>query len=354
MSGKERHTKADIDRTAGLLVPWKALILLVACLLSHRVEAQSLDLTLQDVGLSIGDSENVTGLRLNFRDRAMQHVRGVNATVWSPYEHHGGSVDGLALGLPMTGVSALSGIGFGFIGVQADSSITGIVFGGVGAGAGQDATGVLLGGIGIGAGRDIVGIAAGGLGAGSGRDIRGISVGGLGVGAGRDAVGIIAGGLGAGAGQDMRGIVLAGMGAGAERDVVGIVVSGIGTGAGRNMTGLSLSGIATGAGGTLRGIHMAGVGIGASVVRGIILSGFAAGGHDVKALSIAPGYFKIDKGGIQQGVSVATFNRIRGEQNGLTIGIVNWARQLDGVQIGLLNGAGNKDRMRWMPFVNWN
>jgi hypothetical protein len=120
------------------------------------------------------------------------------------------------------------------------------------------------------------------------------------------------------------------------------------------MTGVSLSGVAAGAGGTLRGIHVAGIGIGATNVRGIILSGFAAGGHDVYALSMAPGYFKIDHDGRQRGVSIAAFNRIRGVQEGLTIGIVNWTRQLEGIQIGLINGAGNKKRMRWMPFVNWN
>ncbi|MGB0650357.1 MAG: hypothetical protein ACPGQT_05530 [Rhodothermales bacterium] len=33
---------------------------------------------------------------------------------------------------------------------------------------------------------------------------------------------------------------------------------------------------------------------------------------------------------------------------------MNWARHLDGLQIGLLNFAGNKRSMKWMPLVNWN
>ena len=141
--------------------------------------------------------------------------------------------------------------------------------------------------------------------------------------------------------------------ASANRSLRSEPVSGIGTGAGRDFTGISMSGIGTGAGGTLRGLHMAGIGVGGTTVRGIVLSGFAAGGHDVKALMVAPAYINIKDDGIQRGLAVSAFNRIQGEQAGFTIGIVNWARSLSGVQIGLLNFAGNKERMKWMPLVNW-
>lgn len=330
------------------------LLLIMALFLPNPTGAQSLDLAVNGVGLSIGDSEEITGVRLNFRDRQMRRVSGINATIWMPYEGHGGDVKGLAVGLPLTGADNIEGIGYGLLGVGANKDLTGIAFGGLGAGAGQDLQGIAFGGLGVGAGRDLTGISFGGLGAGSGRDLLGLSMGGLGAGAGRDAVGVIMGGLGAGAGQDMKGIVLAGMGAGAGRDFVGIAVSGIGAGAGRDFTGISMSGIATGAGGTLKGLHMAGIAVGATTVRGIMVSGFAAGGHDVNAFSFAPGYFHVDDGGIQRGVSVSAFNRILGDQNGLTIGIVNWARNLNGFQLGLLNFAGNKDRMKWMPIINWN
>ena len=149
------------------------------------------------------------------------------------------------------------------------------------------------------------------------------------------------------------GIVLGGLGAGAGGDFTGIALSGIGTGAGGDFTGVSLSGIATGAGGTLKGIHMAGIAVGAPTVRGVMISGLAAGGEDVHAFSFAPAYFLIEDRGIQRGLSIAAFNRIKGEQAGFTIGIVNWARSLSGVQIGLLNYAGNKKRMKWMPLVNF-
>ena len=52
-------------------------------------------------------------------------------------------------------------------------------------------------------------------------------------------------------------------------------------------------------------------------------------------------------------MSVSAFNRIRGHQQGLAIGILNYARSLNGVQLGLLNYAGNnRPGLRWLPFVN--
>ena len=44
----------------------------------------------QDTGtrspISIGNYPDVAGLRINFRDRDLGRVDGVNITVWSPYQ----------------------------------------------------------------------------------------------------------------------------------------------------------------------------------------------------------------------------------------------------------------------------
>src|SRR5262245_12548576 len=42
----------------------------------------SLDLTFHDVGLGIGNSAHIDGLRLNFRDTAPAIVHGINLTLW--------------------------------------------------------------------------------------------------------------------------------------------------------------------------------------------------------------------------------------------------------------------------------
>jgi len=131
------------------------------------IGAQSLDLlTPNHVGVSIGDSRRVTGLRINFRDRRMEEVNGVNITVWQPYRENRGIVNGLALGVPMTGAQRITGIGAGIFGVAANESIHGLGIGGIGIGAGQDIEGIGIGGIGMGVGRDIHGIGIGGIGMG--------------------------------------------------------------------------------------------------------------------------------------------------------------------------------------------
>src|SRR4051794_25621708 len=80
--------------------------------------AQGLDLTVNHVGIGIGDVPRVIGLRLNYRDRVMERVDGVNATIWMPYGDGGtGEVRGLALGLPATGAARIYGIATGMLGV---------------------------------------------------------------------------------------------------------------------------------------------------------------------------------------------------------------------------------------------
>ena len=76
--------------------------------------AQGLDLTIDHKGLAIGDIPRVTGLRLNYRDRRLERVDGVNATIWSPYDNGGnGEVRGVALGVPVTGAARIDGVAVG-------------------------------------------------------------------------------------------------------------------------------------------------------------------------------------------------------------------------------------------------
>jgi hypothetical protein len=48
---------------------------------------------------------------------------------------------------------------------------------------------------------------------------------------------------------------------------------------------------------------------------------------------------------------------VKGEQFGLSLGLLNFAWELNGVQIGLINYAGNNPKgLRLLPFFNknWN
>lgn len=306
-------------------------------LIPRAVRAQRLDLTVDHVGIAIGNIPRVTGLRLNFRDRGLEYVKGVNATIWSPYEPLSGRVDGLALGLPATGAARINGLGVGVFGVGARDEIQGIGIGGIGLGAGGNLTGIMLGGVGVGTGGRVDGIAAALVGVGSGAGLRGVMVGGIGVGGGGDVRGVAIGGIGVGGGGNLRGLVIGGVGVGVGGSVRGVTIGGIGVGAGGDVTGISIGGVGVGAGGTLKGLTIAGVGAGAPQLEGIVLTGVGAGALHAKAVVVAPFYFRIDSAGTFTGGSLSAYNHIEGRQHGLTIGLINYARALDGVQLGIIN-----------------
>ena len=317
------------------------------------IGAQSLDLlTPNHVGVSIGDSRRVTGLRINFRDRRMEEVNGVNITVWQPYRENRGIVNGLALGVPMTGAQRITGIGAGIFGVAVNESLHGLGIGGIGIGAGQDIEGIGIGGIGMGVGRDIHGIGIGGIGMGIGQDLTGIGIGGIGMGIGQNARGAVIGGIGAGIGGNLVGLGIGGIGLGVGGNARGLLITGIGAGVGGDMTGVSIAGVGMGVGGTLKYLSVAGIGIGAHRIEGLALAS-GIGAEQTRGLMVAPFYFKIMKYGRMKGASISAYNDIRGTQQGLAIGIFNYARTLDGLQIGVLNYAANKRSARLLPLFNY-
>ena len=171
-----------------------------ACPERSECDRRSLDLTIGGTGISIGDSRGVNGIRLNYRDARLQRVNGINATIWSPYRTSHGVVNGIALGLPVTGADRIEGLGVGVLGVGTEGRFRGIGVGGFGIGSGGDMEGIMVGGLGAGSGGRVRGLAVGGLGVGAGGGVEGIMIGGLGAGAGGTAEGLLVGGLGVGAG----------------------------------------------------------------------------------------------------------------------------------------------------------
>jgi hypothetical protein len=347
---------------------------------------RALNLTAGTVGVSIGDSKRTTGLRLNYRDRRLQVANGINLTLWRPYDEAGGVVNGVALGLPLTGGTHIRGLATGLfgagayeslsgaglapivlgagrhingiyvagVGAGAGGNVRGVAIGGIGAGGGEEASGILVGGLGAGAGGRATGLVLGGLGAGAGEDARGLVIGGLGAGAGENMTGITVGLIGAGAGGSARGLLAGGVGAGAGNSVQGVALSLGAVGAGNSMDGIAVGGLAAGAGNRLRGLTAGGLGAGASTVEGVMIGGLGAGAENLTGASIAGGYVRLE-GGVLRGASVAGWNDIRGRQRGLTIGLYNYARDLAGIQIGLLNVArNNPPGLRALPFVNAN
>ena len=88
------------------------------------------------------------------------------------------------------------------------------------------------------------------------------------------------------------------------------------------------------------------------------LGGFGIGATDIKGVSIAIGTIRIEdeeREGKYSGIAASAFNYIKGEQTGVSIGIVNYAYKLNGFQIGLINYVrDNPDFLKILPLINFN
>jgi len=328
-----------------------ALFLIVAG--NGALSGQSLDFPAKNWGISFGNSKEFSGLRFNFRDSRVQRISGINVTFWQPRKDNTEAiVRGLSLGV-IPGGGYLSGIQIGLLGVASDKNLAGISIGGLGVGSGGDVIGINIGGLGAGAGETMSGLNLGGLGMGAGKNLVGINIGGLGAGAGEDLIGINIGGIGAGAGRNMKGLNIGGIGAGAGEDVQGITIGGIAAGAGENMTGLNIGGVAVGAGNRLVGVNVGGIAVGGKEVQGLNVAGIAVGGEVLKGIHLSSGTVLVTKNGRMVGFAASPFNYIRGNQTGLSIGIVNYAWSLRGVQLGLVNIVrDNPKGLKVLPVFN--
>jgi len=337
---------------------------------SSSTFCQGLGIPSQKGGIGFGNLHRFSGVRFNFSDKNIEKISGINLTMWQTKHESDqtGTVNGISLGVPMVmGAENLNGFNLGILGAGAKKKISGINLGGLGVGAGENLTGINIGGVGIGSGGDVTGINIGGVGAGAGKDMTGINIGGLGTGAGGDLRGINLGGLGVGSGGKVKGITMALVGVGAKTDLAGISVGGLGVGSGGTVRGITVGGLAVGCGGELRGLVVAGLAAGAPKAKAIIIAP-VAGGMDLKGVMITPAWLKIgtvnknvengrqvreEKEGTFKGVSISAFNQIRGEQRGISIGIVNHTKRLHGVQLGLINIVKeNPKGLRVLPIMN--
>jgi hypothetical protein len=336
-----------------------------------QTKAKSLDIPVKGSGISFGNSYNFNGLRFNFSDQSTKKINGINFTFWKAKENRQADINGISIGMIGPEAGCLRGISFGGLGVAAEKELTGLAFGTLGVGSSGSLTGIQVGGLGVGAGGAVRGITIAGVGAGSGGNLTGLTLAGLGAGSGgsikgvtialigaganENISGITIAGIGAGAGGDVKGITIAGIGAGASGNIDGLTFALIGAGAGANINGITIGGIGAGCSGELKGLTIGGIGAGAPTVKGITIGGIVVGGREIHGLCVSLGMLKIEEEGLFKGLSIASFNRIKGIQNGLTIGIVNYTYRLKGLQIGLINYAKNNPKfLQLLPFINLN
>lgn len=284
----------------------------------------ALGIGLGHTGVSLGNSRRWNGIRVNFRDAGVDRVNGVLLTLWKARQ--GGNRDarytGLSLGLVGPEGGRLRGINLGVIGVLAYRDMTGLNIGGGGLVSEGAVRGLSVGGLGIYARTGIQGATAAPLAVVSRGNIAGVTVGGL---------GIVSGG-------DLKGLNIGGLGIYARGKVAGVSVAPLGIVGRDQILGLNLSAIAVSGRGRVGGLSVAGLVVSsAASVEGIAMAGYRVETPTLRGLSIAP------------------YNRIRGDQHGITIGILNHARELHGLQLGLINHAGNNPGpLRWLPLLNFH
>ncbi len=164
----------------------------------------SLDLTINGKGLSMGDSRRFAGLRLNFMDRQLERMAGVNFTIWraSRQAMDRAEIDGVAISLLGAGMGRnVRGAMFGLLGAGVKEDAKWLTVAGIAAGTGRSMSGFTFGCVAVGAGRSLSGINLAGAVVGAGRDVTGISLAALAVGAGGSVQGVTASLLAVGAGE---------------------------------------------------------------------------------------------------------------------------------------------------------
>lgn len=334
------------------------------------VYSQGVGIPTKNGGIGFGNLPTFSGIRFNFIDKNVEKINGANVTIWQPKneEVQTGAVNGISIGLPLAmGTENKNGIGLGIFGVGAKKNLSGFNIGGLGVGAGGNVTGFNAGGLGIGTGGNLKGFNFGGLGAGAGGDVLGINIGGLGVGAGGSLTGFNFGGLGVGSGENVSGISIAGLGLGAGKNLSGLSVATLGLGAGEKVKGITVAGLGIGAGKELNGLVIAGLAAGSPSIKAIAIAS-VVGGVSVKGLIIAPAHLLVgpqkkfkhndeetteDSNGTFKGVSVSIFTKVNGQQNGVSLGVVNYAKKIRGVQFGLINIVKeNPKGFRILPIFN--
>ncbi len=332
-----------------------AIITLVLFCLPGWAASQSLEVPSAKWGISIGNSPAFTGLRFNYRDNHVQYVNGINVTIWQPFkENQPAEIQGISLGL-LPGGGNLTGIQLGLVGIAANKNVSGISVAVVGFGAGGSVTGISLSGIGMGTGGDVKGLHIAGIGVGAGGNVSGITVSGIGVGGGKNVTGLNFALVGIGASENLSGITLAGIGAGAGGDVTGVSLAGLGFGAGKNVRGLTIAGLGVGAGETISGVTFTGLGAGAKKIQGLTIAGLGIGAEHLAGVHLALGNIRVLQDGRLCGLSMSGFNYIRGTQNGISIGLINYAYRLKGMQFGLINIVRDNPKLRRvLPLLNFN
>ena len=280
----------------------------------------ALNLGIGHTGLSIGNSRNWNGIRINWQDHGDGTINGLNLTLGNPKHNASATVNGLAVGIgPYAG--KLHGITLGVLGAVAEHGMWG----------------VQLAGLGTVADGRMVGLNASGLATVANGELTGINLAGLAT-------------VGDG---NVRGISIAGLAVVANGGIDGLAAAGLATVTDGDLHGAAIGGLATVVDGDAKGIMAGGL---ANVVnggfKGIAVGGLANVIDNVHGIEVTAGKAESWE---MSGASIAGWNKVKGPARGLAIAVFNDVHELHGLEIGLLNRARNNHGIsEWLPVVNFH
>ncbi len=137
-------------------------------------------------GISIGNSKAFSGIRLNFADKDVKKINGLNFTLWMRrYKNENAVVNGISFGLfPIA--SKMQALNIGILGVgTSHQNLNGLSFGGFVIGSGGNINGIAVSGLLIMSDSEkscISGLAISGLGIGAKHRLNGIFLAGFAIG----------------------------------------------------------------------------------------------------------------------------------------------------------------------------
>jgi len=319
---------------------------------SSSASRDSLELTIDDCGISFGNSTNTTGIRLSHMDSDVERVNGLNLTLFAdPRENRNQYARhrGLTLGLMAVTAREINGIAVagGAVWVEERTSWLNLAGGLVRSKGTID--GITVGWFGVWADDNVKGVTGSAGVIYTMGELRGVNVGLAGCCSEGRMVGVNIGSV-VGSQVEVEGLSIATLGLFGTQKISGLNISGWLMGSGGRISGLSIAGAGLRADELAKGVMITGMFLTATEAKGVIRSTFVSGdrivGLNFGHIALISQEFK--------GLTVGLLNYSKHVQKGLAIGLVNITDELDGVQIGLVNIAHyNPDKRRVLPLINF-
>lgn len=253
--------------------------------------------------------------------------------------YHGGLDGGEIGGLINYNKHYASGFQLAGLGNISKGNLSGINLAGIGNFSGRDMSGVQLAGITNFASGELEGIQLAGLANISGENTGGIQLSGVSNIAKGNIEGLQGSGLFNASYGDISGLQLSGITNVAKQDIEGLQVTGVLNFAGANASGLQVSGVGNTALGNIEGLMVsAAFNLAKSSASGLLVTGGLNYARELEGAAIS-GAANITRE--MEGLQFAGFLNASQQATGLQIGLINYAKEFEGVPIGFISYYGN-------------